>query len=390
MISQASRGPVGKFIACASMIGTLSAGSPVFAASEERAAQESSVNSTKAEAIHNAEPQSLQAVKADMERLRPQLLLLRGSRHPTAVRAANFALKRMEIANAKTPDAFHTLVRQLPVTIVRRPAADGGASVVTEFISRGKVRFSLISASPTAPASQLNPEEDDHSAGPSVDGRWKSDGNGGCYWDGFDSGPDQCAPTTDGRWKSGGGGCYFDPNDEGPDQCLPPPTNTSGKCYDGEPPCATEEEMEDVVILLADTIAEIEGLQADLDYETAVAEDWCNNNPNADGCSAPSGPSASGYANCLSQASIATANMLLAVGASIAMYDYVTVGWSQGLRLSLLGKAAVIATALGASFTAGYWVGSVINCFIEYFYWLPTDNPLHAGALSCPIGAPAL
>jgi len=54
------------------------------------------------------------------------------------------------------------------------------------------------------------------------DGRWKSDGNGGCYFDPDDSGPDQCSATL-GRWKDdGNGGCYYDASDSGPNQCQPP------------------------------------------------------------------------------------------------------------------------------------------------------------------------
>ena len=53
------------------------------------------------------------------------------------------------------------------------------------------------------------------------DGRWKDDGNGGCYFDPEDSGPDQCSPAP-GRWKDdGNGGCYFDASDSGPNQCQP-------------------------------------------------------------------------------------------------------------------------------------------------------------------------
>jgi hypothetical protein len=59
------------------------------------------------------------------------------------------------------------------------------------------------------------------SSGGGGGGRWKDDGQGGCYWDPNDSGPDQCVPPT-GRWKDDGqGGCYWDPNDSGPDQCVP-------------------------------------------------------------------------------------------------------------------------------------------------------------------------
>lgn len=58
-------------------------------------------------------------------------------------------------------------------------------------------------------------------ATPEASGRWKLGGDGGCYFDATDDGPDQCAPAA-GRWKLGGDGtCYFDPTDGGPDQCAP-------------------------------------------------------------------------------------------------------------------------------------------------------------------------
>jgi hypothetical protein len=53
------------------------------------------------------------------------------------------------------------------------------------------------------------------------DGRWKLGGDGSCYWDPDDSGPDQCSQNP-GRWKIGGdGSCYWDANDSGPNQCEP-------------------------------------------------------------------------------------------------------------------------------------------------------------------------
>ena len=58
-------------------------------------------------------------------------------------------------------------------------------------------------------------------ATPEARGRWTLGGDGGCYFDATDEGPDQCAPAL-GRWKLGGDGtCYFDATDGGPDQCAP-------------------------------------------------------------------------------------------------------------------------------------------------------------------------
>lgn len=54
------------------------------------------------------------------------------------------------------------------------------------------------------------------------DGRWKLGGDGSCYFDPDDGGPDQCSPNP-GRWKLGGDdSCYWDANDSGPNQCTPP------------------------------------------------------------------------------------------------------------------------------------------------------------------------
>jgi hypothetical protein len=59
-------------------------------------------------------------------------------------------------------------------------------------------------------------------AAATTDGRWKLGGDGSCYWDPDDSGPDQCSQGS-GRWKLGGDGtCYWDANDSGPNQCEPP------------------------------------------------------------------------------------------------------------------------------------------------------------------------
>lgn len=323
----------------------------------------------------------------DVEQMRTRLLTIAESGNPRAARVAAIALKWIAIADAKTPAEYHKLVRQLPVTIERRASTDDRRWMVTTFIAGGKVRLSFPSRIPAVSSSHPTPNDGVQPSGPSAEGRWKSDGNGGCYWDAFDSGPNQCEPTTVGRWKSGGGGsCYFDSNDEGPDQCLPPAE--SGKCYDGEPPCATEQEMEDLAILVADTRADIEAMEADFNYETSLAQEWCNNHPGA--CSEPSGPSALNFGNCVTQAAQATVQLASSFGAVVFMEDTLSKGWAAGLRLSLLGKAAVVATALAASFSVGYFVGTAIVCYYEFYHQLPTDRPFLAAAVGCPAVAPAL
>jgi hypothetical protein len=55
------------------------------------------------------------------------------------------------------------------------------------------------------------------------EGRWKLAGDGTCYLDRNDAGPDQCS-SNPGRWKLGGdGSCHWDDNDSGPNQCQPAP-----------------------------------------------------------------------------------------------------------------------------------------------------------------------
>lgn len=53
------------------------------------------------------------------------------------------------------------------------------------------------------------------------EGRWKLAGDGTCYLDQTDGGPDQCSAIP-GRWKLGGdGSCQWDDDDSGPNQCNP-------------------------------------------------------------------------------------------------------------------------------------------------------------------------
>ena len=87
-------------------------------------------------------------------------------------------------------------------------------------------------ASP-GPVKQLSPYTGFTSGAPTTilhstiaqDGRWKLGGDGSCYFDPDDSGPDQCSANP-GRWKLGGdGSCYWDPADSGPNQCTPPATD---------------------------------------------------------------------------------------------------------------------------------------------------------------------
>lgn len=53
-------------------------------------------------------------------------------------------------------------------------------------------------------------------------GRWKLDGDGGCYWDDNDDGPNQCDPNDPaGRYRFDGSTCVWDQSQHPPDECTP-------------------------------------------------------------------------------------------------------------------------------------------------------------------------
>lgn len=84
---------------------------------------------------------------------------------------------------------------------------------------------SLSNYSVVAASASANPGAVTKPVAAATDGRWKLGGDGSCYFDPDDSGPDQCSQSP-GRWKLGGdGSCYWDPADEGPNQCTPPATD---------------------------------------------------------------------------------------------------------------------------------------------------------------------
>src|SRR5262245_11670021 len=84
--------------------------------------------------------------------------------------------------------------------------------------------YSVVAASAAANAGVVTKP----AATAATDGRWKLGGDGSCYFDPDDSGPDQCTAAP-GRWKLGGdGSCYFDANDSGPNQCTPSAADGTG------------------------------------------------------------------------------------------------------------------------------------------------------------------
>jgi pimeloyl-ACP methyl ester carboxylesterase len=93
------------------------------------------------------------------------------------------------------------------------------------------------SPSPT-PTPDPAPTPDPTPPPPEPTGRFKLN-NGSCYWDPYDSGPNQCDPNAaPGRYKVDGfGTCYFEPSEFPPDQCTPPPQPTGRFKLDGNGGC---------------------------------------------------------------------------------------------------------------------------------------------------------
>src|SRR6478752_1216305 len=111
--------------------------------------------------------------------------------------------------------------------------AQQGRSIMRSLLVRSAamvatILFVGLIAPPTS-VKQVSPQSGFTTATPTTilhstmtqDGRWKLGGDGSCYWDPDDSGPDQCSQSQ-GRWKLGGdGSCYWDPADSGDNQCSP-------------------------------------------------------------------------------------------------------------------------------------------------------------------------
>jgi hypothetical protein len=217
------------------------------------------------------------------------------------------------ILQAKNPTERYAAVSRLSVTIVESIPGDGRRGVLKTYIAGGKARLQRFI--PVAQEAASSENSDEPQGGPRATtvntGRWKLDGDGGCYWDDVEDGPDQCSPvaaTTHGRWKlDGNGGCYWLDNDDGPDQCDPyegrwksdgnggcywdgteegvdqcsPSTPPSGVCYyQGEQDtCVTQQALDDLSAQAAAAEADIELMEDQFNASYALYEEYCNENP---------------------------------------------------------------------------------------------------------------
>jgi hypothetical protein len=144
----------------------------------------------------------------------------------------------------------------------------------------------------------------------------------------------------------------------------------SDDCYGGEPePCSTQEDMDDLFVLLADSNNELSSGQADLDQEWAEYDDYCSNNPwDCDGNHLevmPSGPSAAecdASGGCVGDAVAATAQGLAAGLEIVDGYVAAQGAVAEGVMLSI-GEAAAIADGITIAVGVfGFFAYNFIQC----------------------------
>lgn len=236
--------------------------------------------------------------RAKLEEMYKGALLLAKDTDPRIAARGRKLVSWYEILAAKNRSEQRALIKALPVTILYTASnADNGPTTV-EFVARGKTRIRLLRS---APAVDLNAERQA-------------------------SGPSDAA--------------------------------ASEECYDGEPPCVTWEEMEELAIFTADSIAEFEAWEANLNAEIEEYQQFCNQNPWA--CGAP-GPCAD--ANCWSKAADATVATVAAISAAVLAEGTVTTTMASGWKLTLLGKAALVGSVFAAGYVAGTYIDQAFVCF---------------------------
>lgn len=206
------------------------------------------------------------------------------SLHPNekVAAAGKRVLFHLDILRAQTPAERHTLVQSLPVTILRT-AVDRSTNPGTElrFIARGKTRITLFVPSPD-------------------------------YDDGveYSSGPSAEEPAL------------------------------AESCYDGPPPCATWQEQEDYIAYLADTIADMEEMESQIQEGQPSPVSVFNVSAPGVGCASAQ----EGEEGCAEEAATA----LVATGSTIVS--------AAGLSLAAEAAAASATTLTVATISAG-WVG---------------------------------
>lgn len=167
-------------------------------------------------ALHAGAFGTPQAMRLTLERARFEAVPLLLSENPKVVARAKRTIQMYNIANARTKEQRHELIQRLPVTVDRQESVSGTA---VTYSARGKVRLQL-----TLAATPFVTGNSDVTSGPSAE-------------------------------------------------------TTMDDCYDGPPPCATSQEMDDLGILIADSVAEMDNAQSEGSSIDAEYSSFCGENP---------------------------------------------------------------------------------------------------------------
>jgi hypothetical protein len=237
---------------------------------------------------------------------------LQGSPTPKLRERGKRLSRWVEILAAKTPAERHAAIRRLPVIITESVPTDGRGGVVKRYVAGGKARLEMF-----VPIALPAPEEEVEEqllGGPRV---------------------------TEGPSR---------------DDCY----------YEGEPsPCVTQQDIDDLGVVIADAEVEIESLQDDYDTSVAEYEEYCDQNPWD--CEGEEQPIASGPAlnvfGCGTER-VAAAGAIVTAAATTYLAAEAG-GFVAGVAATITTTAAAVATGalVGvAVVAAGYAVYSWWTC----------------------------
>jgi hypothetical protein len=322
----------------------------------------------------------LGAPDLDIARFRTSVAALESSGNESLKRRGKRLSTWLAVASAANANERRAAISKLNVSTVLSRPGDGRDGYLKTFIAGGKARVQHF-LMPSAPGIQLAPGQT--AGGPSENapvlvGRWKVGDSGGCYWDGEDTGSDQCSPVT-GRWKVDGDACYFDDQDSGSNQCSPATGqwevvgincewNHSGTGDDEcEPPgtdcysdgaidtCATQQEIDDALALVAAAEYELEFMAQQLaeDFDS-----YCTNNPtHCFDITPPGGPVAPSL-NCVAHAVAASAEFVIGGGLLAGAAKFLRLGRVGVLTATIMGGSGAIVVGVAAATAVVAW-----NCF---------------------------
>jgi hypothetical protein len=221
------------------------------------------------------------------------------SRIPGMAAHARRLLQWHDVLTAKTAADRHAAIKRLPVTVSRSVSDDG---VTVDFVSDGKSRVRLFEPTNLA---RVRPAFE-HGSGPSAVDSEEQD-----------------------------------------------------ECYDGEPPCATQEDMEDAAAVIASVEADVAAMEAEFNQQSAgyCSIYSCDGDEIVTG-----GPSAAG-AGCWTRHF--EAGLALAGTWAYLVFAHGTISAPPaGMTLSAAGTGALVIGAFAAGYTAGTAVNASIECYL--------------------------